>query len=83
MVDLDDRSYHSDRINRMKFSGLDPSLALVRWKYIRQFIWLLSVFFSKAFACKTENEFEDLINKLKQVDWKKNMPFKLMICLFL
>lgn len=46
-TNLDDSSYHSDRINRMKFSGLDPSLAL-------------------AFACKTENEFEDLIHKLKQ-----------------
>jgi hypothetical protein len=26
----DDSSYHCDRVNRMKFSGLDPSLALVR-----------------------------------------------------
>ncbi len=26
----DDTSYHCDRVNRMKFSGLDPSLALVR-----------------------------------------------------
>jgi hypothetical protein len=25
----DDTSYHCDRVNRMKFSGLDPSLALV------------------------------------------------------
>ncbi|CAF3986003.1 unnamed protein product [Rotaria sordida] len=27
-VTADDISYHCDRINRMKFSGLDPSLAL-------------------------------------------------------
>ena len=26
---MDDTSYHSDRVNRMKFSSLDPSLALV------------------------------------------------------
>jgi len=43
----DDSSYHCDRMNRMKFSALDPSLAL-------------------AFACKTENEFDDLISKLRQ-----------------
>jgi cysteine protease ATG4 len=27
---LNDSSYHCDRVNRMKFTGLDPSLALVR-----------------------------------------------------
>ncbi|CAF4483309.1 unnamed protein product [Rotaria socialis] len=47
MNSFDDSSYHCDKVNRMKFSGLDPSLAL-------------------AFACKTENEFDDLISKLRQ-----------------
>ncbi|CAF4679002.1 unnamed protein product, partial [Rotaria magnacalcarata] len=46
---FDDSSYHCDKVNRMKFSGLDPSLAL-------------------AFACKSENEFDDLISKLRQVN---------------
>ncbi|CAF1360784.1 unnamed protein product, partial [Didymodactylos carnosus] len=46
-VQTDDMTYHCDRINRMKFSGLDPSLAL-------------------GFACKTEAEFEDLIEKLRK-----------------
>jgi len=45
-VTKDDASFHCDRVNRMKFSALDPSLAL-------------------AFACKSENEFEDLIAKLR------------------
>jgi len=52
----------------MKFSGLDPSLALVRKM---RFCYLFDVFFFflfQAFACKTENEFDDLIMKLKQVN---------------
>jgi hypothetical protein len=52
-------------MNRMKFSGLDPSLALVRkWG----FLWFNFFVLSQAFACKTENEFDDLIAKLKQVN---------------
>jgi hypothetical protein len=38
----DDTSYHSDRVNRMKFSGLDPSLALVRIDFI---VWFIISFF--------------------------------------
>lgn len=30
----DDITYHSDRVNRMKFSALDPSLALVILFYL-------------------------------------------------
>ncbi len=36
----DDTSYHCDRVNRMKFSGLDPSLALVRKQSIHHLIVL-------------------------------------------
>jgi hypothetical protein len=60
----DDSSYHCDKVNRMKFTGLDPSLALVRkWMFIVLFDFVLF----KAFACKTESEFDDLIMKLRQV----------------
>ena len=62
-VILDDSSYHCDRVNKMKFSELNPSLALVR-KFFSNILFLCVI---KAFACKTEKDFDDLIANLKQV----------------
>ena len=64
---MKDETYHTKAFLKLKFSNLDPSVALVskNWR-LRQFFFFKSNIFFKAFLCKNENDFEALIKAFRE-----------------
>ena len=74
--DMNDSSYHTSTMWKLKFSQLDPSVALVLiclkcYVVVRGLVGSFLIhpnFFNlKAFVCKLEEDFLDLIDSLKTV----------------